>query len=173
MEDKVLNLYKNCFISYLISNLDLKKYDDMIEKERLYFSPSGSIFKNLGSNYFSLLNEFYLDKLEDCYKNILSSKSNIDDEVFLIVKETYKKVLKKDDSEFIMYNPPLPEHRVKNGSIVFEFVYGKNSEKLNEEEYLKNMKKQREFIDKISGLIIREVEEKLEVACTIFAEKRM
>ncbi len=114
-----------------------------------------------------------MDKLPDNYKEIIFNKELVDNDIVDIVKKTYKEVLKKGETETVMYNPPIPKHSVKNGSIVFEFVYGKNSKKLNEDEYVDNMKKQREFIVKINNMLIKEIEEIMEVPCSIFVEKRM
>lgn len=167
MNNFLTEVYENEFIDFLNRNIDFKKYDDMIENANLLFAPSTSFKKNIESKYFRNINKMFVDKLPNDYKEIIKN------DVTNVVEETYKDVLKKGDLETVMYNPPLPEHRVKNGSIVFEFLYGKNIKTLNDDEYVQNMIKQREFIDKVSELLKKEVEEKLNVSCAIFIEKRV
>ena len=165
--------YKQGFISYLHSIIDIKKYDDIVNHSELYFGQSNSVFRNIESNYYSLINDFYIDNLSEEHKQILNSKNTIDDEVLLIVKDTFKDVLKKGNSEYVMYNPPIPEHRVLNGSLVLEFVYGKNSQKLSNDEYIDLVKKQRDFIKKINESLIKELSETLNIPVYIFVEKRL
>lgn len=173
MNEKLKELYIKYFINYINEKVDFSKYESMIEKSNLFFSPSNSIDKNMKSNYYSLLNQFYFDKLDDKDKEILLSKDVTSSDIKRIIEKSYKEVLKKGDMEYVMYNPPIPNHRVKNGSLVFEFVYGKNREKLNDEQYTVNMIKQREFISKINELLKRDIEEKIGIPCEIFVEKRV
>ncbi|MBR2840519.1 MAG: hypothetical protein IKF01_01460 [Bacilli bacterium] len=173
MNEKLKELYIKYFINYINEKVDFSKYESMIEKSNLFFSPSNSIDKNMKSNYYSLLNQFYFDKLDDKDKEILLSKDVTSSDIKRIIEKSYKEVLKKGDMEYVMYNPPIPNHRVKNGSLVFEFVYGKNSEKLNDEQYTANMIKQREFISKTNELLKRDIEEKIGISCEIFVEKRV
>ena len=73
----------------------------------------------------------------------------------------------------IMYNPPMPEHAVKNGTLVLEFVYGKNTSIIPEEQYSLLIRKQKEFIKNISEEIKNEIKEKLGLNCEIFINKRI
>lgn len=173
MEEKIKFIYKLGFIKYLEENIDLKRYCEIINNSGLYFGVSTMFKSNIKSDYYNLLNDFYIDNLSDDNKNKLASKDTVDDEVLLIVKETYKEVLKKGNSNYIMYNPPLPEHSVINGSIVLEFVYGKNSQKLSNDEYIELVKKQRKFIKEINNSLIKELSEKFNIPVNIFVEKRI
>ncbi len=171
--NNIKEIYKLGFIKYLNDIIDFKKYDNWIENSNLLFGISKSHENNVSSNYYSLLNDFYIEKLSEEDKKILSDKKTIDEEVVTIVKKTYKEVLKKSDYNTIMYNPPLPEHSVKNGSIVFEFVYGKNIKKINDDNYAQLIKKQREFIKMINAKLIKEIYEKIDSDSNIFVEKRV
>ena len=153
--------YGEIFYKYLDEVIDFKKYDEMIDNSSLYFGESNDIDHNISTKYFTVLNRFYIDEL-------LEKDINLD-----LVKSSYVDVLKKGNDENIMYNPPMPEHIVKNGSLVLEFVYGKNTVSLSGDEYVEHIKKQREFINKMIEVIKKDIKEKLGLECSIFVSKRI
>lgn len=172
MDEKILKLYKKGFIKYLESVIDFSAYDKMVYDANLYFNYCSNIEKNISSEYYILLNDFYIDKISDSDKNIISSKEDIDDELIDIVKRTYKEVLKKGEYNYIMYSPALPEHNVVNGSLVFKFCFGKDTVSLGE-EYIELYQKQRDFINNLNDRLIKEVSSKLNINCSVFVEKRL
>ena len=98
----------------------------------------------------------------------------MDDELLLyLIERTYKDVLKRGDDDMIMYDPPRPNHYIKNGSLVFKFVYGKNKENFSFDDYINNMNSQRDFIDGLVTNIKSEVEQLFGIPCSIFVEKRI
>lgn len=171
--EKAKEIYKQGFIKYIDEIIDFNKYDLMIENSLLYFGQAKSHKENIKSKYYSLLNDFYVEKLSEEHKIILEKKEQIDEETINIVKSTYKEVLKKGEYENIMYNPPLPEHHVKNGSLVLEFVYGKNVQTFSKEEYAELVKKQRNLIEEVNNELKKEISEKLNISVVVFVEKRI
>ena len=168
MEEK----YKEIFLKYLINKIDFRKYDEEIDNSNLFFGTSRSFVSNINSKYFNLINTFYVDKLSESDINIISNYED-DETAFSVIERTYKEVLKKGDSDMIMYNPPVPEHNVKNGSIVFEFVYGKNIKKFSDEEFIQVLSSQRIFINNLVTRIENEIESFMGITCSIFVEKRI
>lgn len=159
------NKYKKMFYDYLNQVIDFQKYDQMIDESNLYFGESNDIEHNISSKFFTVLNGIYLDKILEV------EHSNID---FEFVKRTYVDALKKLDGDTnIMYDPPLAEHIVKDGSLVMEFVYGKNIAVPSNIEYVELMKKQKEVINKVIEEIKKEVKEKLDLECAVFVSKRV
>ena len=157
--------YKDIFINYLNQVIDFEKYDQMIDESNSYFGESNDILHNISSKYLTVLNSIYLDKILEV------DDSSIDVE---FVKKTYVEALKKIDGETnIMYDPPLLEHIVKDGSLVMEFVYGKNVDVPSDVEYVELMKKQKEVINKVMEEIKKEVKEKLNLECVVFVSKRV
>lgn len=166
-------IYMDGLIQLLEENINFEQYDKLLDSSNLFVVPSTCIKKNLNSNYYSLLNFINLEKIDNVYIEKLNSKVSVDEEVINIVKSTYKEVLKKGDSEYIMYAPPIPDHRVPNGSIVLELVIGKSNCNYDVDRYLELIKKQREYIEKINNDIKKIIEEKMGIPCVIFFDKRM
>lgn len=173
MNNKIYDLYKKGLEIYLDKVIDFSIYDEKVKNSNLYFSESNSINKNLSSKFYGLLNEIYIENLNEDYIKIIENKNIVDEELLDIVSKTYKEVLTKKGVKNIMYNPPMPSHFVLNGSLVLEFVYGKNSAKFREEDYAKLVKLQRDFINKMNNEICLEIETKLNIKCTVFVEKRV
>lgn len=173
MSEDAKKIYKEAFCQLFNENIDIVSFNEKIENANLYFGPSNDINCNINSKYFSILNNFYFNNFssEDIQK--LENKKEIDNEVFDLVARTYKECLKKNGVSGIMYNPPRPEHYVVNGSLVLEFVYGKNTKQISDDKYLDLYRKQKDFINLIVEEIKKEVEEKLGINCEIFISKRV
>lgn len=159
--------YAQNFYKYLDNIIDFHKYDEKINNSGLYFGKSNDVKHNILSDFLSILNNFYVEKLSEEDKE----KLNIND--IEVIKKTYIDILKKGNDKMIMYNPPMPEHAVKNGTLVLEFVYGKNTSIIPEEQYSLLIRKQKEFIKNISEEIKNEIKEKLGLNCEIFINKRI
>ena len=173
MSEDAKKLYKEAFCEIFSRIIDIVSFDDKVENANLYFGPSNDIHCNINSKYFSILNKFYFNSFSSEDINMLENKNKIDNEVLKLVARTYKECLKKDGVSGIMYNPPKPEHYVVNGSLVLEFVYGKNIKNLSDDEYLEIYSKQKDFINSMVEEIKKEVKEKLGINCEIFIGKRV
>ena len=163
-------LYKNELINFLQKEIDFKKYDKEIEESNLYFGKSISI-KNKLSEYFELRNNLYIENLSEEEKNTLNSDNKQD--VYELIKNTYKKVITKENANNIMYDPPMPSHYVKNGSLVLTFIYGRNTEEVEDNKYKDLIIKQKQFIENIVKEITNEIKNKINIDTIIFIEKRI
>ena len=123
------------------------------------------------SPYFYLLSTFFLDNLTNDDLEILNNKKKIDEEVIDIVKRTLKDVITKKDARSITYFNPTPETIIKNGTLVFIFVYGKNSESLSDDLYTDNIKKQREFINLLKNNFENGIKSSLDIECKLLSYK--
>ena len=173
MSEEAKKLYKEAFYQFFNKMIDIVSYDNKVENACLYFGPSNDINCNINSNYFSILNNFYFSKFSSEDINKLENKKEIDNEVLELVARTYIECIKKDGVSGIMYNPPKPEHYVVNGSLVLEFVYGKNTKKISDDEYMDIYRKQKDFINSMVEELKKEVTEKLGINCEIFISKRV
>ena len=169
MDEKLLNNYKNTFINYFNKQININKYDEIIKNENLLINPTDNYNSNINSIYYKFINNFYIEKLNDKDKEIILQKENIDEELYSIVKRTYIDILKNNNADKNLY---YPNYIVQNGSLVLIFSYGKTNKELNDEEYYELSKKQKEFIKKINTELKLEVQEKLNINCEIFIEKR-
>lgn len=148
---RVLTLYKDGFNAILNEVVNFSNLSKAIEESKCFFAPSKT-FKDYGylsttSPYFYFLNTFYLENLNENDIEILKNKTQLDEEVVQLVKRTLKDVIKKEKAKNITYFNATPETIIRNGTLVFAFVYGKNSKALNDEEYLNNIKAQKKFIN--------------------------
>ena len=170
---KVLNLYKEGFFTLLNNTFNFSYIDEKIDKSNLLFTniKLNEKYSSFISKYFRCLNQFYIEKLEEQYLNILIKKEKIDNEVLNIVGITYKEILKKDNVKTATYNPPTLENIVENGTIVIELVYGKNSKELSKEEFLVNLRKQNEFLKQLISDLEKEMIEKTGLKTKIFLNK--
>ena len=170
---KVLNLYKEGFFTLLNNTFNFSYIDEKIDKSNLLFTniKLNEKYSSFISKYFRCLNQFYIEKLEEQYLNILIKKEKIDNEVLNIVGITYKEILKKDNVKTVTYNPPTLENIVENGTIVIELVYGKNSKELSKEEFLFNLRKQNELLKQLISDLEKEMIEKTGLKTKIFLNK--
>lgn len=111
------------FISYLLSKIDINYYDSLINLGGFHIGKTINFKSNVNSDYLLLLN------LSDEKLSLLKSKTVVDDQLLEMVEKTYKTVLHQKEKTKIMYDPPMLNHIVDNGNLVFEFSYGKNTNK--------------------------------------------
>ena len=174
---KLLNLYKKSFEILLNSYLNFPAIDKQIENLNLSFAPSKIQLEkvkntDLNSKYFFCLNQFYVEKLSPEKIKILLEKEQIDEEVMQIINDTFKEIIKKDNCEMITYTYPTPERIIKNGTVVLEFVYGKNKEQKTGQDFMNLIRNQRELLDKLKMEIENVIKEKLQVEARVLIEKR-
>lgn len=156
-------LYKKSLIELLNKELSIDNLDNIIEDSNCLFRPS-TTFEKYGymrlSKYIYCLNSLYLERLDE--------KQEITDE---FIKSTLKKVITKEGVNNITYFNTTPETIIKNGTLVFAFIYGKNSQELTRDNYISNIKKQKEFILKLEKFIEENVMTKFNINCKVLNYK--
>lgn len=190
---KVLeNLYKYLFEYYLLSKVDLRKYDEDIFNSNLYFGISNPSNKQKGNglneyikfNYIYLLNNFFVEKLSVEDINKLQNALNEGNlrptpELLEIIDRTYKQVIRNNytnngylDNVFkVYYGEYKPDNFVDNDALVIKIFYGKNSKELSDDEYLKNMSEKKKFLNDLSIKLMTELKEQLDLNINILIEK--
>ena len=174
--NKVLYIYKLTLIKIIDSIVDFNDIDKKIENSNLYFGPSKTLQaspknKNINSKYFAFLNPLFIEKLSIEDINILKNKELIDNETINIVLKTLKDIITKDGVSKVCYNPPMPKHFVDNGTLVLQFVYGKNTKKITGDDFFTNDKAQKEFIEEMTNYIKTKIKNKLNIDTHIFVDK--
>ncbi len=159
--------YRKCFGKYLVNIIDFSYYDQLIDNSGLYFGESNNIDKNINSKYFSMITKFFVENMSDEDITLLEN----DD--LGVIERTFRNVIKKKNSTNIMYDPPMPEHYVSNGSLVFEFVYGKNTAKVPDDYYAELITKQKKVINDTCNRLKKEIEDKFGLNCVVFVSKRV
>ena len=189
--NKIENFYKYLFEYFLLSKIDLRKYNDKIKSSNLYFGvphPNiGQLLSNLNEyinlEYIYILNNFYIEKISiediNVLKQYVDKKIEINEQLLNIVKNTYKEVIKNNycNGEYtnikykVFYGYINLKNAVDNDALVLKIFYSRNTIKLDDEEFIKNIKDKRDFLEKLSNEIIDEVKNKLEINCNILIEK--
>lgn len=180
------NRYKYFLEKMLYDIIDLKKYDKMIGSSELDFGKSTPTKKQLYTlndeyfdlDYIFLVNRFYIEKLSIEELSIL--KSNNEEEIHKLIENTYKEIIKDNyrNNEYtnqiykVKYGTSSKESNfIPNNNIVFKIIYSKNNKKYTDEEYIKNMKEKRDFLNNIIEEIKEEIKSKLDIDCSIIVEK--
>ena len=156
-------VYKNSLIELLNKELGIDNLDNIIEESNCLFRPS-TTFEKYGyirlSKYIYCLNSLYLENLD-----------KIEEPTNEFIKSTIKTVITKKGVNNITYFNPTPETIIKNGTLVFAFIYGKNKEELAGDDYISNIKKQKEVISRIEEKLKKEVVEKFNIECKMLSYK--
>lgn len=180
------NRYKYFFEKYLYDKLSLKEYDKKIKESNLDFGISTPTMKQkytiteefFDFDYIYLINRFYVEKLSIEELSIL--KSNDEDIIMNLIENTYKEIIKDNfrNNEYtnevyrVRYgNSSKETNFIPNNNIVFKILYSKNNKKYSNEEYIKNMKDKREFLNNIIEEISEEIKNILDIDCSIIVEK--
>jgi len=170
MKEKYIKSFEN-----LLNNMGINNIDKDIEMSNLYFGISKSLEKYnennnvfLNSKYVKILNTFYIDNLTLEEKQILENTEIISNE---FIKQTIKKVLSKNGVNTVMYNPPMPERNVENGTLVLQLIVGKNTTLLRGEEYINNLKKQDKYLKDIVEKYEMKLQQNLNINCKIFIDR--
>ena len=179
------NRYKEIFEKFILSEVNLSKYDDEItnsdldfgnctNKQKLY----SQLNEYLNLNHIYILNNFFIEKLSIEALNVLKNGSY--EEALNIIKLTYKEVIKNnfyknryvDKIYKISYGMyPTPYNMADNNELVFMIYYGLNTKKYNKEEYLKNYREKKNKLAEISNKIVEEVSNKLEIPVKVMYRK--
>ena len=156
-------VYKKGLIELLNKELGIDNLDNIIEESNCLFRPS-TTFEKYGymrlSKYIYCLNSLYLENLD-----------KIEEPTNEFIKSTIKTVITKKGVNNITYFNPTPETIIKNGTLVFAFIYGKNKEELAGDDYINNVKKQKEVISRIEEKLKKEVVEKFNIECKMLSYK--
>lgn len=167
---KMVKDYKYLLEYYLSTIIDFSKYEDMIINGNLYigknikYSESNEYLK---LNYLFLVNNLFVEKLDETDLDLLKNfnKDNISSQLIDLVKRTYKNVIKDnyfkgeytDQVYSVCYGPNVPYNYVKNDSLVFRFIYGKNLIETGDDKFIELDKKQTSFINDVVNRFKEEV----------------
>lgn len=154
----IQSLYKKGFEVYLNELLGLSLFDQIIKNSHLDFG----VVKNkdlyhknsyLGLDYMYIRNFLFIEKLsleniEFLRQRVLSNNYNVDAELLQLVKDTYIDVSKVDtDAEMVCYGVGSPINQFAPDAIAIYINYGKNKQKLDKEEYIKNVEEKEIFLE--------------------------
>lgn len=185
------NMYKFYFEKYLCKKVNILKYDNEIKNSNLDFGISkkkiilNGLKEFLNTKYICLLNNFYIEKLSLEQIKVLEDHTNnkkyeLTEEIEEVIRSTYKEVIKKDYSRgkyiekrfSISYGTEMvPENFAYNDDLVLKIFYSRNERKLEDKDFIKNLRDKKQFLEIISNRIIDEINEKLNITCTVLKEK--
>lgn len=134
------NIYRSLFVEFIIEKLDLKNYDEELEKSELRYLSSNienmDLYQYFSSDelkFFYIRNNMYIEKLTEEEKNWLNEriKNNnyeLDDEAKEFIENTYEKVifedvLKNGSKCITLYGPDSSSYLAKNDAIVIGINY--------------------------------------------------
>ena len=183
---KLANEYKKYFEYYLLSKVDLVKYDKNIIDSKLGFgdlSKKVNLRSNLDEfmdiNHIFVLNSFYIEKLDNNQIEVLKNGTNEDKEK--LIKETYKDVIRDNyyDGKYrnevykVNYlNSTSNYGYFDNDSLVLAIYYGSNKyEYGSKENYLINYEEKRKYLDNICNEIKANIKNELGIKCDIIYSK--
>lgn len=186
------NLYKYLFENFLNEQVNLKKYDEELLNSELDFGISHPRQEQKGNNlndffkynYIFLLNNFFIEKLSVEDINILRNSLKLEKlvptkELIDIIKRTYIDVIKNnytkkgyvDEIYIVSYGEFHPGNFVSNNALALKIFYGKNKKQMTDEEYLKNMKDKKDYLNNLVERMKNEIKEKLDINIEILTEK--
>ena len=136
----IYNMYRKLFTEYMIEILNLKKYDEKIEKSKNEFIKTEKekmdiyqYFSEKELKYFYIRNNIYIEKLSEEEKRYIEEKIKIKDyklseEEKEFIKKTYKKVIfedvfKNSKKSIILYGPNTSRFLAKNDEIIIGYRY--------------------------------------------------
>ncbi len=186
------NLYKYLFENFLNEQVNLKKYDEELLNSELDFGiahPSqeqkgNSLNDFIKYNYIFLLNDFFIEKLSIEDINILRNSLKLEKlvptkELMDIIKRTYMDVIKNnytkkgyvDEVYKVSYGEFHPGNFVSNDALALKIFYGKNKKQMTDEEYLKNMKDKKDYLNDLVSRLKNDINEKIGINVEILIEK--
>ncbi len=163
-------LYRKLFTEYIINELDLEKYDDVINSSELKFKPickdKMDIFQFFTCDilrYFYIRNNIYIENLDTNTEKSLERRVKeknysldglIQSRIQKIYRRTISKEYFKDKKDICFFGPKTKEFSAIDGSIVIGFRYDEsNSNEMNIDEWNKNFEKQQlwlsDFLSKL------------------------
>ena len=186
------HVYKYLFERYLVSKVNLKRYNDLIKNSELDFGVPHPTQEQLATNlkeylsfeYIYVINNFFIEKLElndlDLLKEYLKKGTfEFNSKMQKFVERTYKDVIKNnyhkgeytDKKYSVCYGAAIPSNFAYNDELVLKILYSKNKIKLADNDFLKNMREKEKFLNEIIMLLKQEVLTRLGISCSVLVEK--
>ncbi len=181
------NKYKYIFEQYFLSKVNLLSYENRIDSNSFYIGVGhpnqrqliSNLDNHLNSKYFYIINHFFIEKLDTNDINYLNECQLNDIQALSIIERTYKEIVKdnfihgnySNEKYKVNHGVAIPENFADNDSLVIKLFYGRNTEKLEGEEFINNLTKQNEFLKQIKNELIKEITTKLQIPCEIIIEK--
>ena len=186
---KLENTYKYLFEYWLVSQIDLEKYNQKIKNSKLDFgipNPNknqliSGLKEFLNLDYIYIINNFFIEKLNINDKNILNnfSQGKPNEKELNLIRRTYKEIIKNnylhqeytDKIYNICYGYAIPSNFALNNNLVLKIYYSKNKYRLDDEKFIENISLKKEFLNKISENIVKDIKNRLDIDTTIMIEK--
>ena len=186
---KLENTYKYLFEYWLVSQVNLKKYNQEIKNSRLDFgipNPTSNqlisgLNEYLNLEYIYIINNFFIEKLDINDINILNnySQEEPNEKEIDLIKRTYKEIIKNnyfhkeytDKIYNICYGYAIPSNFAPNNNLVLKIYYSKNKYELDNEKFIENISLKKDFLNRISENITKDIKNKLDIDVTIMIEK--
>lgn len=179
----VQGLYIKAFETFLLSKIDLKKYDDMLLNSELDFGviPKERKFayhnlSHMNLSYIYIRNFFFVEKLDSSdlkvfFDKISRNDYSVDESIIKIVENTYKDVMVDNfrtnqyisGDTIISYGAHAEINDCYADALCIYIHYGYSSKNFNEQEYFENKEKKEELLEKISKEIIDIISESLKI----------
>ena len=161
----------------VLNDCGINNVDQEIEKANLYFGISKKTLHNqtsLNTNYIRILNQMDIHKLTMEEQEEMKQLNTIDEKKIFIHK-TLKKVLMlgNEKNKDIVVKPHSLGRIIPNGVLALEIVVGRNTKELEKEEFIRNMKEQRKFLEELNRKYTKWITDKLNYPVIIFIGKDM
>lgn len=176
-------LYKYIFEKYIMTKVDLKKYDDLISNSDLGFGDitkkinlKSGLDEYLNLNHIFILNRFYINKLNSKDWDIITNGS-VEDKI-KVVESTYKDVIKYDIKNGlkakINYTYSTSDDSFSdNDQLVIGIYYGNNKIKYEDgDKYLENSILKKKFLSELSEKMINDFKNNMDISVKILFEKK-
>lgn len=183
----VQSLYLKAFETFLLSKIDLKKYDDMLLNSELDFGviPKERKFayhnlSHMNLSYIYIRNFFFVEKLENndlkvFFDKISRNDYSVDENIMKIVENTYKDVMVDNfrTDQYISEDTIISygEHTEKNDcyadALCIYIHYGYSSKNFSEQEYFENKEKKEELLGNITKEITDIISESLKIKADV------
>lgn len=173
------SFYKKLLSQYIITNVDIKKIDNLFDNSHLYFievkqeeKDSYQKSSNIESKYLYVRNDFNIQMLSKEELNYLNEMKNNNNYDFEFLKNTLKRVISSSNdtnqTNPQFYGPLDMKYSANNTDLVIGFRYDhfSNEEELKE-KWENNYYKQLKFIEKVLPKIEQELSRLLEMSVKI------
>ena len=164
LEKKYIELLEEVLNSYNISNID-----NEIEDSNLLFGKSSKTkISKIKSNYVHILNKIELDLLTEEEKYNINNLKTIEEK-----KDYIKKTISKVTNNNYIIEPVILNKKVPKNTLVLEILIGANKSKLNEINFINNMKLQEKYLKELKKKYTRELTKKLNYPVIIYIDKEI
>ena len=159
---RMSNVYRLLFTKFIIEELDLKRYDEMIGNSGLEFKPINKdkmdayqLFSSDELKYLYIRNNIYIERLsseEYNYLRMNSYKSELTPELTRFIEKTYSKVIFEDMTKNgeeckVFFGPNLNNFMMENDTLVLGLRYDEfYNDKQSDDEWNQKHYAQNEFL---------------------------